>query len=221
MGVKESGRKEAGFTIETAHEQMNAYQALNRNRHFSLREDSFKSWWNKPCIRASSADHDVCDWIARHIMKMLWVRSEPIGGRLPCSWRLPEPRDNEAQDKTTVKRDCRNLQQTVGRLVLSEPGSYTHCTGWRLSQARGGREESEGGHLCERMKEKYPYVTEKHSAQKHAIFPHVARCFYRDRQQQRGMSVCQTVSGMRRSASRSDELTSPNILYLVGIRGEA
>lgn len=68
---------------------------------------------------------------------------------------------------------------------------------------------------------KHPYVTAKHSAQKHAIFPHVARCYHRDRQQYRGMSVCQTVSGMRRSASRSDELTSPNILYLVCIREEA
>lgn len=51
-----------------------------------------------------------------------------------------------------------------------------------------------------------------------ARFPHVARCYRRDGRQNRGMSVSQTASGMRWSASRWDELTSPNILYRVCIR---
>ncbi|KAF3852479.1 hypothetical protein F7725_005834 [Dissostichus mawsoni] len=59
--------------------------------------------------------------------------------------RLAEPWDNEAWDETTVKRDWRNLRQTVGRLVLSEPGSYTNCSGGRLFQMSGGWEESGGG----------------------------------------------------------------------------
>ncbi|KAJ4944396.1 hypothetical protein JOQ06_012940 [Pogonophryne albipinna] len=59
--------------------------------------------------------------------------------------RLAEPWDNEAWDETTVKRDWRNLRQAVGRLVLSEPGSSTNCSGGRLFQMSGGWEESGGG----------------------------------------------------------------------------
>ncbi|CAB1429765.1 unnamed protein product [Pleuronectes platessa] len=55
--------------------------------------------------------------------------------------RLPEPGDNEARDETTVRRDWRNLRQTVGRLVSSEPGSHANYTGGRLFQAVVGKEE--------------------------------------------------------------------------------
>ncbi|KAI4832959.1 hypothetical protein KUCAC02_015893 [Chaenocephalus aceratus] len=62
--------------------------------------------------------------------------------------RLTEPWDNEAWDETTVKRDWRNLRQTVGRLVLSEPGSYSNCSGGRLFQMSGGYRVF--SHVCAR-----------------------------------------------------------------------
>lgn len=75
------------------------------------------------------ADRDVCDRFARNIMKMLSVHFRADLVDVCCaSHQLPEPWDNEAWDKTTVKRDWRNLPQTAGRLVPSEPGSYTNCT---------------------------------------------------------------------------------------------
>lgn len=139
-----------------------------------------------------------------------------------CSWWLPEPWDNEARDKTTVKRDWWNLQQTVGRLVLSEPGSYTNCTGGRLVHTRGGRGGRQRRPISVKGtgKTKTPTLMAKHSSLKRVRFLSVA-CHLPKRQEAVQRDVSQAVSGMRRSASTRDELTSPNILHLVRIRGAA
>lgn len=67
-----------------------------------------------------------------------------------------------------MKRDWRNLQQTLGRLVPSELGSYTNCTGggsFRRGEAAGGAEEAVGVKgRKEKKKKKHPRVTSKHSA---------------------------------------------------------
>lgn len=86
---------------------------------------------------------------------------------------MPEPWDNEARDKTTVKRDWRNLWQTVGRLVLSEPGLLHRLHRRTTSFRRGaGEREAEEAVCAKERKEKLPRVTAKQSALKKKNVPH-------------------------------------------------
>lgn len=124
-----------------------------------------------------------------------------------------------------IRRLWRGIGGICGRLLaglccLSQALTPTALEDDSFRWGEGGRKAEEAVCVKER-KEKHPRVTAKHSALKRARSPYVACCYHRDRKQNRGMSVSQTVSGMRWSASRWDELTSPNILYHVYIREEA
>lgn len=123
-----------------------------------------------------------------------------------------------------IRRLWRGIGGICGRMLaglccLSRACTPTAPEDDSLRRRGGGRRAEEAVCVKER-KEKHPRATAKHSALKRARFPHVACCYQRDRKQNRGMSVSQTVSGMRWSASRWDELTLPNILYRVRITEE-
>lgn len=124
-------------------------------RLFSLREYSFKSQWNK----AEYKD----------------LLSGPWRMRLVCSTHNEDtlgPFRTDSVDVCCAAGDCQSpgimrprirQQQTVGRLVLSEPGSYTNCTGWWLFHAREGwKEKRRRAFVQEMRKDKTPYENIQH-----------------------------------------------------------
>ena len=131
-----------------------------------------KPCWNKVCMRAPPPNGPWCMWPVRskHNEDALGAFQSRVGGRLLCA-DCQSPGITRPGIRRPRRGDWRNLPQTAGRLVSSEPGSYTNCTRGGvlfLGGGKGGRERKaeELGSLCERKekeKRKHPRVTAKHS----------------------------------------------------------